>query len=136
MLFSPFFLSDSSSEELEYSLLSSPLQLAVMTARIASGRAVVPRLVRMVNGKEVPVPEYTTQLIRDLALWKLCGIVSTTLPQATLTEEQSLTAAGIVAQAWGKMTDTLPPCTAAILSVGGSEEALRPEAANAKLQYA
>jgi penicillin-binding protein 2 len=38
-------------------VLSSPLQLAVMTARIASGRAVVPRLVRMVNDKEVPVPE-------------------------------------------------------------------------------
>jgi penicillin-binding protein 2 len=38
-------------------VLSSPLQLAVMTARIASGRAVEPRLVRMVNDKEVPVPE-------------------------------------------------------------------------------
>ncbi|MBA3910825.1 MAG: penicillin-binding protein 2 [Rhodobacter sp.] len=38
-------------------VLTSPLQLAVMTARIASGRAVVPRLVRMVNDKELPVPE-------------------------------------------------------------------------------
>jgi hypothetical protein len=38
-------------------VLSSPLQLAVMTARIASGRAVEPRLVRMVNDQEVPVPE-------------------------------------------------------------------------------
>jgi penicillin-binding protein 2 len=38
-------------------VLSSPLQLAVMTARIASGRAVVPRLVRMVNDQEVPVAE-------------------------------------------------------------------------------
>lgn len=36
-------------------VLASPLQLAVMTARIASGREVVPRLVRMVNGVEVPV---------------------------------------------------------------------------------
>jgi penicillin-binding protein 2 len=37
-------------------VLSSPLQLAVMTARIATGRAVVPRLVRAVNGEELPVP--------------------------------------------------------------------------------
>jgi penicillin-binding protein 2 len=38
-------------------VLTSPLQLAVMTARIASGRAVAPRLVRMVNDKALPVPE-------------------------------------------------------------------------------
>ncbi|MES2548441.1 MAG: penicillin-binding protein 2 [Pseudomonadota bacterium] len=38
-------------------VLSSPLQLAVMTARIASGRAVTPRLVRMVRDKELPAPE-------------------------------------------------------------------------------
>jgi penicillin-binding protein 2 len=38
-------------------VLTSPLQLAVMTARLATGRAVVPRLVRMVNDKEVPVTE-------------------------------------------------------------------------------
>ncbi len=38
-------------------VLSSPLQLAVMTARLASGRAVVPRLVRMVNGQEQPAAE-------------------------------------------------------------------------------
>jgi penicillin-binding protein 2 len=38
-------------------VLTSPLQLAVMTARLATGRAVVPRLVRMVNDKEVPQPE-------------------------------------------------------------------------------
>jgi penicillin-binding protein 2 len=38
-------------------VLTSPLQLAVMTARLASGRAVVPRLVRMVNDQELPVPE-------------------------------------------------------------------------------
>jgi penicillin-binding protein 2 len=38
-------------------VLTSPLQLAVMTARVASGRAIVPRLVRMVNDKEVPHPE-------------------------------------------------------------------------------
>jgi penicillin-binding protein 2 len=36
-------------------VLSSPLQLAVMTARIASGRAVSPRLIRMVRDQEVAV---------------------------------------------------------------------------------
>jgi penicillin-binding protein 2 len=38
-------------------VLTSPLQLAVMTARLASGRAVVPRLIRMVNERELPIPE-------------------------------------------------------------------------------
>jgi penicillin-binding protein 2 len=38
-------------------VLTSPLQLAVMTARLATGRAVVPRLVRMVNDQELPPPE-------------------------------------------------------------------------------
>lgn len=38
-------------------VLASPLQLAVMTARIASGRAVSPRLVKSVNGIEVPIPD-------------------------------------------------------------------------------
>jgi penicillin-binding protein 2 len=36
-------------------VLASPLQLAVMTARIASGRAVAPRLVRAIGGEDVPV---------------------------------------------------------------------------------
>lgn len=40
-------------------VLTSPLQLAVMTARLASGKAVAPRLVRMVNGQEIPTPEAT-----------------------------------------------------------------------------
>ncbi|GAB4386422.1 penicillin-binding protein 2 [Albidovulum sp.] len=35
-------------------VLASPLQLAVMTARLAAGRAVEPRLVRAVGGQEVP----------------------------------------------------------------------------------
>ena len=35
-------------------MLSSPMQLAVMTARLANGTAVVPRLVRSVNGVETP----------------------------------------------------------------------------------
>jgi penicillin-binding protein 2 len=38
-------------------VLTSPLQLAVMTARIATGRSVTPRLVRMINDQEVPIPE-------------------------------------------------------------------------------
>ena len=38
-------------------VLSSPMQLAVMTARLASGRALAPRLVRAVGGAEVNVPE-------------------------------------------------------------------------------
>ncbi|MEM9970150.1 MAG: penicillin-binding protein 2 [Pseudomonadota bacterium] len=36
-------------------VLATPLQLAVMTARIASGKAVVPRLVKSINGVEQPV---------------------------------------------------------------------------------
>ncbi|MCR8548104.1 penicillin-binding protein 2 [Salipiger sp. P9] len=35
-------------------VLTSPLQQAVMTARLATGRAVTPRLVRSVNGVETP----------------------------------------------------------------------------------
>lgn len=35
-------------------VLASPLQLAVMTARLASGMAIMPRLVRAVGGREVP----------------------------------------------------------------------------------
>ena len=35
-------------------VLSSPVQLAVMTARLATGRAVLPRIVKAVGGVEVP----------------------------------------------------------------------------------
>jgi penicillin-binding protein 2 len=38
-------------------VLTSPLQLAVMTARLATGRAVVPRLVHAIDNREVPVAE-------------------------------------------------------------------------------
>ncbi|MCF3973729.1 penicillin-binding protein 2 [Paracoccus salsus] len=38
-------------------VLASPLQLAVMTARIASGRAVSPRLVHAIDGVPEPLPE-------------------------------------------------------------------------------
>ena len=36
-------------------VLASPLQLAVMSARLATGRAVVPRLIQSVNGASVPL---------------------------------------------------------------------------------
>ena len=49
-------------------VLASPLQLAVMTARIASGRAVSPRLVRMIDGQEIPVPEAPSLGIAESAL--------------------------------------------------------------------
>ncbi len=39
-------------------VLASPLQLAIMTARVASGRAIVPRLVRGVDGVAQPVPDF------------------------------------------------------------------------------
>ncbi|WP_273501879.1 penicillin-binding protein 2 [Paracoccus sphaerophysae] len=39
-------------------VLASPLQLAIMTARVATGRAVEPRLVRAVNGTALPVAEF------------------------------------------------------------------------------
>ena len=38
-------------------VLATPLQLAVMSARIAAGRAVMPRLVRSVDGVAVPIAE-------------------------------------------------------------------------------
>jgi penicillin-binding protein 2 len=37
-------------------VLTSPLQLAVMTARVASGNKVVPRLIKAIGGKAVEVP--------------------------------------------------------------------------------
>jgi penicillin-binding protein 2 len=39
-------------------VLATPLQLAIMQARLATGRGVVPRLVRSVNGVEEPLPEF------------------------------------------------------------------------------
>ena len=38
-------------------VLTSPLQLAIMTARIASGRAIEPRLIKSIGGVEQPVRE-------------------------------------------------------------------------------
>lgn len=39
-------------------VLASPLQLAVMSARIASGRAIAPRLIKSVEAVENPIPEF------------------------------------------------------------------------------
>lgn len=49
-------------------VLASPLQLAVMAARIASGRAVEPRLVRQINGQDVPLPEIAPLGLKDSSL--------------------------------------------------------------------
>lgn len=38
-------------------VLASPLQLTVMTARLATGRAIVPRLVRAIDGTPTPIPD-------------------------------------------------------------------------------
>jgi len=40
---------------------SSPIQLAIMTARIASGRAIIPRLIQRINGVPTPL-EYADSL--------------------------------------------------------------------------
>lgn len=53
-------------------VLTSPLQLAIMTARLASGKALKPRLIKSVNGVEVPhedapdinVPSHLMNLVR------------------------------------------------------------------------
>lgn len=49
-------------------VLTSPLQLAVMTARIATGRAVVPRLVRSIDGRETEVPQASELAVPESAL--------------------------------------------------------------------
>jgi penicillin-binding protein 2 len=52
-------------------VLTSPLQLAVMTARLATGRAVLPRLVRSIDGKETPVAEAPELDVAESALRKI-----------------------------------------------------------------
>ncbi len=49
-------------------VLTSPLQLAVMTARIASGKAVVPRLLQRLGTEEMPVAE-APPLDLPVAIW-------------------------------------------------------------------
>lgn len=52
-------------------VLTSPLQLAVMTARIATGREIVPRLVHSVDGKSVPIADQPSLGIDEVALGKV-----------------------------------------------------------------
>ncbi|GLK63394.1 penicillin-binding protein 2 [Paracoccus kondratievae] len=49
-------------------VLASPLQLAVMTARVATGRAVAPRLVRAIDGQAEAVPDWPELDINPLHL--------------------------------------------------------------------
>jgi penicillin-binding protein 2 len=50
-------------------VLASPLQLAVLAARVATGREVMPRLVRAVDGQEpFPVPEAPSLGLSDASL--------------------------------------------------------------------
>ncbi len=50
-------------------VLASPLQLAVLTARVATGREVMPRLVRAVDGQDpFPVPEAPSLGLGDASL--------------------------------------------------------------------
>ena len=49
-------------------VLSTPLQLAVMTARLATNKAVLPRLVHGIDGVEQPVPEYPALGLPQTAL--------------------------------------------------------------------
>ncbi len=52
-------------------MLASPLQLAVMTARIASGQEVSPRLIKSVNGVEEPTPPAPSLGLNENNLRKL-----------------------------------------------------------------
>ncbi len=49
-------------------VLASPLQLAVMTARVASGREVIPRLVRAIDGVPQPVADFADLGLNPLNL--------------------------------------------------------------------
>lgn len=49
-------------------VLASPLQLAVMTARIATGRNIEPRLIKAIDGAAVAVPEFADLGIREANL--------------------------------------------------------------------
>lgn len=49
-------------------VLSTPLQLAVMTARLATNRAILPRMVLAVDGQDVPVPDYPALGLPQAAL--------------------------------------------------------------------
>lgn len=49
-------------------VLASPLQLAVMTARVATGRMIEPRLVKSIDGTTQPVPEFESLGIAEAHL--------------------------------------------------------------------
>lgn len=46
-------------------VLASPLQLAVMSARIATGKAITPRLIKSINGIEEPDPVFSSLGLSD-----------------------------------------------------------------------
>ena len=52
-------------------MLATPMQLAVMTARLATGREVTPRLIKSVNGVEQPVKGNGPLEMRDANLRKM-----------------------------------------------------------------
>lgn len=52
-------------------MLASPMQLAVMTARLATGREVTPRLIKTVNGLEQPIKGNGTLDMKDSNLRKM-----------------------------------------------------------------
>lgn len=52
-------------------VLASPLQLAVMSARLASGRMIAPRLIRSVNGVEEPIRDEGELAVRPFLLKKI-----------------------------------------------------------------
>ncbi len=54
-------------------VLASPVQLAVMTARVATGRAIEPRLIRAINDKPVPKVEAPPLGIADAHLAAVRG---------------------------------------------------------------
>lgn len=61
-------------------VLTSPLQLAVMTARLATGRAVLPRLVRAIDGVLQTVPDYAALPIDPVWL----GVVQNGMREVTM----------------------------------------------------
>jgi len=81
-------------------VLSSPLQLAVMTARIASGRAVMPRLINRINGVPEPleraasleIPDAHMNLVR-LGMFKVSNEPRGTA-YSTRIEEETMAMAG------------------------------------------
>jgi len=66
-------------------VLSTPLQLAVMTARLADGaRAVMPRLIQSINGREVPREDFAPMALNDEHLaYVRRGMEMVTMPRGT-----------------------------------------------------